>query len=55
MIKNNIHLKKLKINFFPEEETYFSIYQLLKIEEDNILREMSKEHFENKNTTLNGC
>ena len=54
MIKNNINLKKLKINFFPEEEAYFSIYQLLKIEEDNILREMNKKHFETNNKSLNG-
>ena len=43
MIKKNINLKKLKISFFPEEDTYFSIYQLLKIEEDNILRIASKK------------
>ena len=55
MIKNNNNLQKLKINFFPEEDTYFSTYQLLKIEEDNIVREMSKKHFENKNISLNGC
>ena len=55
MIKNNVNLQKLRINFFPEEETYFSIYQLLKIEEDNILREMSKNHFGSKNKSLNGC
>ena len=55
MIKNNKNLQKLKINFFPDQDSYFSSYQLLKIEEDNILREMSKKHFENKNTTLNGC
>ena len=55
MIKNNSNLQKLRINFFPEEETYFSIYQLLKIEEDNILRE-SKNYLEkNSNKTLNGC
>ena len=41
MIKNNMHLQKLRINFFPEEEAYFSSYQLLKIEEDNIFREIS--------------
>jgi hypothetical protein len=55
MIKNNKNLQKLKINFFPAEDTYFSTYQLLKIEEDNIVREMSKKHFENKSITLNGC
>ena len=54
MIKNNINLKKLKINFFPEEETYFSIYQLLKIEEDNTLREMSKKNLSTNNKVLNG-
>ena len=54
MIKNNINLKKLKINFFPEEETYFSIYQLLKIEEDNMLREISKKNLTTNNKILNG-
>ena len=54
MIKNNVNLQKIRINFFPEEETYFSIYQLLKIEEDNILRE-SKNSLENPNKSLNGC
>ena len=42
MIKNNSNLKKLKLNFFPEEKEYFSIYQLLKIEENNFSREMIK-------------
>ena len=54
MIKNNINLKKLKINFFPEEEAYFSIYQLLKIEEDNILRELTKKNIERNINDLNG-
>ena len=54
MIKNNINLKKLKINFFPEEEAYFSIYQLLKIEEDNILRELTKKNIEKNINDLNG-
>ena len=54
MIKKNINLKKLKISFFPEDDTYFSIYQLLKIEEDNMLRLASKKvSFEDKKT-LNG-
>ena len=55
MIKKNINLKKLKISFFPEEDTYFSIYQLLKIEEDNILRIASKKvNSYANNKTLNG-
>ena len=54
MIKNNINLKKLKINFFPEEESYFSIYQILKIEEDNILRENLKKHRVPSSNVLNG-
>ena len=54
MIKNNINLKKLRINFFPEEEAYFSIYQLLKIEEDNILRELSKKNIDKNINDLNG-
>ena len=55
MIKNNLNLQKLKINFFPEEEAYFSIYQLLKIEEDNILRLMTKKNIDanNNNKILN--
>ena len=32
MIKNNPNLKKLKLNFFPNEKEYFNNYQLLKIE-----------------------
>ena len=54
MIKNNMHLQKLRINFFPEEEAYFSSYQLLKIEEDNILREISKKMTTQENKALNG-
>ena len=54
MIKNNINLQNLRINFFPEEETYFSSYQLLKIEEDNILREISKKITTQENKALNG-
>ena len=54
MIKNNINLQKLRINFFPEEEAYFSSYQLLKIEEDNILREISKKISTQENKGLNG-
>ena len=54
MIKNNINLQKLRINFFPKEESYFSTYQLLKIEEDNILREISKKHGQQNNIALNG-
>ena len=54
MIKNNSNLKKLKLNFFPEEKEYFSTYQLLKIEENNFLREMLKKNYVNKNSALNG-
>ena len=54
MIKNNSNLKTLKLNFFPNENEYFSTYQLLKIEENNFLREMVKKKFVNKNTALNG-
>ena len=54
MIKKNINLKKLKISFFPEEDTYFSIYQLLKIEEDNMLRLAFKKVSYENNKTLNG-
>ena len=54
MIKNNLNLKKLKLNFFPNEKEYFNNYQLLKIEENNFLREMTKKNFVNKNTELNG-
>ncbi len=54
MIKNNSNLKKLKLNFFPEEKEYFSTYQLLKIEENNFLREMLKKNYINKNSALNG-
>jgi len=55
MIKKNVNLKKLKISFFPEDDTYFSIYQLLKIEEDNILRLASKKSNSYTNSkTLNG-
>mgnify|MGYP002624651484 CR=1 FL=1 len=55
MIKKNVNLKKLKISFFPEDDTYFSIYQLLKIEEDNILRVVSKKGNANTNIKiLNG-
>ena len=54
MIKNNRNLKTLKLNFFPDEKEYFSTYQLLKIEENNFLREMSKKNFINKNPALNG-
>ena len=54
MIKNNSNLKKLKLNFFPEEKEYFSTYQLLKIEENNFLREMLKKNYINKNAGLNG-
>ena len=54
MIKNNSNLKKLKLNFFPDEKEYFSTYQLLKIEENNFLREMLKKNYANKNTVLNG-
>ena len=54
MIKNNLNLKKLKLNFFPDEKEYFSTYQLLKIEENNFLREMLKKNYENKNSALLG-
>ena len=54
MIKNNRNLKTLKLNFFPDDKEYFSTYQLLKIEENNFLREMVKKKFVNKNTALNG-
>ena len=54
MIKNNPNLKKLKLNFFPNEKEYFNNYQLLKIEENNFLREMLKKNFVNKNAVLNG-
>ena len=54
MIKNNSKLKKLKLNFLPDEKEYFSTYQLLKIEENNFLREMLKKNYVNKNTSLNG-
>jgi hypothetical protein len=54
MIKNNSNLKTLKLNFLPNENEYFSTYQLLKIEENNFLREMVKKNFVNKNTALNG-
>jgi hypothetical protein len=54
LIKNNKNLQKLKINFLPQENAYFSIYQLLKIEEDNILREMQKRYKDNNNKSLNG-
>ena len=54
MIKNNSNLKKIKLNFFPDEKEYFSTYQLLKIEENNFLREMLKKNYENKNFGLNG-
>ena len=54
MIKNNSNLKKLKLNFFPEEKEYFSTYQLLKIEENNFLREMLKKNYVNKHAALNG-
>ena len=53
MIKNNINLQRLKINFFPEDNTYFSIYQLLKIEEDNILRENMKNNYDSNNNNQN--
>ena len=54
MIKNNLNLKKLKLNFLPDEKEYFSTYQLLKIEENNFLREMLKKNYENKNSALLG-
>ena len=54
MIKNNLNLKKLKLNFFPNETEYFSTYQLLKIEENNFLREMLKKNYVNKSNVLNG-
>ena len=45
MIKNNLNLKKLKLNFFPNEKEYFNNYQLLKIEENNFFERNDEKKF----------